>query len=454
MQKNENVKKSDLKKQLLRQFFPDLNPLIEKRLLNEFEDQNKEFFGKKSANNHNRLSIADSELFRKIVMLIKKEEKIGFSDTNFTMLMKELATSLELITSNRGNNLLHYFVLNNDLYAVKFLIDSGFNPHLTNMTLENALFIAINNDVDNRIIEYLIQSYPKLLFDLNLYNVNAYELAYQKNSFNYVKLVIETFCKANNLTIEESGLIDYMFISEKSPLHYAVESNNLTLVEYLLANKAKVIIFDNYKRIPLHYACITGNSKILELLLLNAPTKKDVFFQDRGKQTPIELALQNLNDERINNVLEIFIKLRKNNTINFIHGNYGSLLHLCIVYNNPKALEFILENYYNYFKKYINMPVNEYYITPLTLAIANNNYKIASVLLKYGANIKVKDNKKNTLLHLAAKLNNIDICKLLIENGIDVNATNVYGDTADKMTNSEEIKRLFAFVRSFTRKVN
>ena len=67
--------------------------------------------------------------------------------------------------------------------------------------------------------------------------------------------------------------------------------------------------------------------------------------------------------------------------------------------------------------------------TPLMLACRNGHIKIASLLLKYGANIKAEDTSGNWALHYAAAYGFPECVDLLLENNADVNAQNLWKST-------------------------
>lgn len=80
-------------------------------------------------------------------------------------------------------------------------------------------------------------------------------------------------------------------------------------------------------------------------------------------------------------------------------------------------------------------------------AVKGNNLEGLRLLLKKGANINAKDEKDNTLLHLAAKNNAVQVAKFLIDNGADIEARdNKYYSTplcfAAEQGNLEIIKLL------------
>lgn len=74
---------------------------------------------------------------------------------------------------------------------------------------------------------------------------------------------------------------------------------------------------------------------------------------------------------------------------------------------------------------------NESDLTPLREAVRRGHTEIVKFLLKRGAEVDVKDNLEgNTALIWAAFIGKKEICKLLLDNGANVNAVNDMGETA------------------------
>ncbi len=68
--------------------------------------------------------------------------------------------------------------------------------------------------------------------------------------------------------------------------------------------------------------------------------------------------------------------------------------------------------------------------TPLTLAVICGQTEIANLLLQYGAKQEVVDDADTTLLHIAARRDNLSLVQLLIVHGANVNAVDRDGHAA------------------------
>lgn len=67
--------------------------------------------------------------------------------------------------------------------------------------------------------------------------------------------------------------------------------------------------------------------------------------------------------------------------------------------------------------------------TPLHLVSSHNNIQIAKLLIQYGVDINKPDYFGNTPLHFASKFGCDSIIKLLLEHGADINKVNISGRT-------------------------
>ena len=75
----------------------------------------------------------------------------------------------------------------------------------------------------------------------------------------------------------------------------------------------------------------------------------------------------------------------------------------------------------------VNVKDDVYGATPLHYAAENGHVEIARLLLQNGADVNAKNNYGSTPLHWAAEQDNVDILHLLVENGADLEAQDNYG---------------------------
>jgi ankyrin repeat protein len=78
-------------------------------------------------------------------------------------------------------------------------------------------------------------------------------------------------------------------------------------------------------------------------------------------------------------------------------------------------------------------PDNSYFLAE---AIRNSNYDECVHLINLGADVNyvIKTEKKYTLLHISVIYNNLEITKLLVENGADILAETIDGERPSHMS--------------------
>ena len=165
------------------------------------------------------------------------------------------------------------------------------------------------------------------------------------------------------------------------------------------------------------------------------------------------------NNNKIDN--KLFVKAIEKNDIEFVKELLDkdfdinceikplfSALTYSIIMNANDITKLLIENNAD-----LNKQNNKYNYTPLMLLLSldtlvmrtltiiytqrkNNYMEIFKLLLKYGADINLKNNNGNTALQLCIertnyveRKNNNYICKLLIENGANINISNNNGNT-------------------------
>jgi len=74
--------------------------------------------------------------------------------------------------------------------------------------------------------------------------------------------------KVHQILKESPSLVNNVFVSGRSPLHFAAETKNTSLALLLLEHGANINEADERGWFPLHFAAYTKNEKLLMMLLM------------------------------------------------------------------------------------------------------------------------------------------------------------------------------------------
>ena len=195
--------------------------------------------------------------------------------------------------------------------------------------------------------------------------------------------------------INKVTAIDIDKLNQKKTLFQMIKSQDLTIVQALLKIKVDVNIQDEKDSTPLHLAAEFGNPSIVEELLKNGadPNSK---YDDLGDTS----------------------------------------LHRAINFDKIKVDEKLLD-----FGVDVDLQSDTLKMSPLHFAVEGNNLTIVKKLLEHKAFVDCQDVNKSTLLHICARVSNIEIAKqllkkgfsnivqLLLEYGAYPNAKNIHGHT-------------------------
>ena len=177
-----------------------------------------------------------------------------------------------------------------------------------------------------------------------------------------------------------------------TPLHNAVENENLEATKLLLKHGADVCAEDDHGRTALHLACSRTVPIIaeLELLILHG---SDINVGDTDGRTP---------------------------------------LHNVVLHDNLEATKLLLKHGADVCAK------DNYKRTALHLACLRTDYTIAELelLVFYGSDVNISDKGGCTLLHNVVLHDNLEATKLLLKHGADVSAQNDNGGGVLHMAHS------------------
>ncbi len=193
----------------------------------------------------------------------------------------------------------------------------------------------------------------------------------------------------------------------QAPLHDAVSQNNQNAVRWLLEHDADVKTLNQYGK-SIICCSHSGDVEIVKMLFDHGAMLK---LEEIQEYTSGACRKQNLS------VLE-FIS-RKGITPDY-DACYEALAR-------KSAPDKALLRWLNVRSKIRNIRV--YDASLLHLAAGNNNVEIVRMLIKTGVDVNVKDKSDQTPLHYAVGKNNREIAGLLIKAGADVNAGDRSGRT-------------------------
>ncbi|XP_051157610.1 putative ankyrin repeat protein RF_0381 [Leptopilina boulardi] len=275
--------------------------------------------------------------------------------------------------------------------------------------------------------EYIVKD---MLYGINYSNFLQSSEAYLLLCNVLIKTVSSSVKIANNKISNSSS---YLMIS-KILLQYGIRVND-----------------DNCPKdipTPLHIAVRTGNEELVKMLLWNGA---DVNKKHCTLITPLIFTFEN----NLTNIAEILIENGANPGNCDVSEKYTySALHLAVVLENIEMVKFLLEkavynvrndcwdkilqhrflNEYNSISQlFLESPDNldysgtfefehpkiskEQTVSPLDIAVLQENKEIVEILLSKGVSVNTRNNNGYTPLHFAVMKNSIIIALILLQNG-------------------------------------
>lgn len=229
-------------------------------------------------------------------------------------------------------------------------------------------------------------------------------------------------------------------------IHLAVKSGDIDEVRELIEDGADVnrVAQDKNKSHPLFFAIMSKNINMVKLLVEN---KANVNYQDEGGATPLMWASWSKQDEIVEYLL-------KNNA----NPNFVDYTGYSAIYTQSLKGIYLLAKYgarvdvrnqkgktpKEEFKEIDGDPFlwevltakdiketvslrNENRQTPLHLAIMNKADWLAEILIEAGADVNAVNKYGDTPLHYAVRNENLDAVKKLVEKGADINVKDANG---------------------------
>lgn len=235
---------------------------------------------------------------------------------------------------------------------------------------------------------------------------------------------------------------------DASALHYAcsitkdrveIPGSDKEVVKHLLEGKAEWKLHTkSAHETAFHYVAEAGNNEILlEMIshLSNTEIQKALNRQSTVGWTPLLIASHRGHMEMVNNLLANHAR------VDVFDTDGRSALHLAAEKGFIHVCDALLTN-----KAFINSK-SRVGRTALHLAAMNGYTDLVKFLIKdHNAVIDILTLKKQTPLHLAAAAGQIEVCRLLLELGASIDATDEQGQKpihAAAQNNYSEVAQLF-----------
>lgn len=366
-------------------------------------------------------------------------------------LMKYLIEQCDVnATNNKGESALFmaiYFYDFRKKNRVKYLINNGADITWEDKKGNTPLSLALeNNHID--LINYLVQKgvrcvsvrVPKLLHEKLILFLDPTQ--------SNLDLVDATGCPRLHNAIKDKNieLIQFLLLlgadvnkkdaQGQTPLHTACKNNEDKIVEILLQYGAYFDQKDSNNKTPLDFLCGLKNNKIVWLLM----TLYKLFNSENLMQALKEKLIEKLDGQRLkdwgpygtghpdawdgDNPMLFILNVR--------NANGRGLFHVAAEKNDESAIYELLKLNLDYVKR------KKEFSRPARY----QDYQSTS--------INVKDNEKNTPMHLAAQNGHIEIVWSLLREGAIFNSKNIYQETANDIA----LKNVHSNIVQLLQKIN
>lgn len=400
-------------------------------------------------------------------------------------------TDLINVYDEENRSAVYYAVKKNNYEVVKLLIENGArveselsqavannNYDMCKMLLENGAstkdLLSFSADIRNLEIAELLIYYGANVNEGSIYT--PLEAAIEHGNFELVKLLFENEARgelddllvrsfhSGNLEIvkylldrgarvgknlylcEDINILAYLVENGislntasdegKTILMTACERNNVELAKYLIRNNVNLSRKNSSGETALMIALENEKTDVAKLLI-----NEDINLneQDHSGNTALMIAAKKSNFE--------IVKLLVDKGANPYTGKQSGALKLCIsaILNDSERAKNLLL----YYGINVDSLLEENYeedITPIMIAAKSNNYDVAKVLIENGADLNRKrdisydidtsesdieeaEDTTRSILAYAIENNNLELAKLLIDNGakldIDYNGKNL-----------------------------
>ncbi|XP_043472671.1 putative ankyrin repeat protein RF_0381 isoform X2 [Leptopilina heterotoma] len=310
----------------------------------------------------------------------------------FNLLLEE--SNLNARNQN-GETSLHYAALHNRPEFAKTLIDNGAIVNVIDLCSRTPLDVAL--EVENVKVAEVLFKHGAVISDYDLKYMGPLRSAVRKGNFELVKLLMANGCNKVDVPKDDASYIE-------SSLKFAVSSDRLDILEYLIMNGVKSSATVNQDKLHLFTAIASGYGSLATLKYL-----VDLGFKTKAADSVFYTSMY----INIYDVWQYLLKcFSKINAKTYFKEKQ---IHFSIRMGQVESVTTI-----------VNEPRNKYKLNAFDrqlavyIAAESGNGEILEILLN--AHYPVDSLfKKTSPLHVAATFEHPRLVKLLLEAGADVN---------------------------------
>ncbi|XP_041349073.1 ankyrin-1-like isoform X3 [Gigantopelta aegis] len=342
-------------------------------------------------------------------------------------------TSVQVNKKENGLSTLHLAIINNNMEMLTLLIHHGaiFSPcyfsDVKSLDSDDIYFLEEFGPLlsplilavafsDAQIVKFVFQKSPR-------FDPTALRLACKVCQLESVKVLLEgmkTHAQMSERTSVDSAasMSPLMYATKaKTALFEAVKADNLEVVEVLLNAHADPNIPSAPYESPILYAAEHSSPQVVEALLREGA---DVNTTDVVGVTPLIYAAKRCADRKSSkqeDITALLLRYGADMTHKYLHTH--TALSIAVACGNIRCAKVLIE---------AGAEVRE---TPrsgkLMLLHIVKNRECAELLLKHGVPVDHLNSAHKTALMIACRDNKVDMARLLMEHGADVNKTTLEG---------------------------